>query len=298
MSGARLPKKTIAFEREFETKKRGDNHHLNVEAGKLESKYWDPEIEMAISHSSFNFIFIFLAGEMHVQIGADNHQLKSGSLVVVPENILVAFRKIRDCKGSYIHFSTESLLPQTSSTGLAEAFPFLDFESDHVFHPEAAMSAIIQQSFCDILREFERFSSEKVNLLRDYIHILLLRIRELPQSKLQKEGQLTFRTLALANRFKRLLEKRFIDIHQVHEYASILNVTPKYLCESVKEVFGRRPREMVQSLLVQEAKALLKATDLTVSQIASILNFEDQSYFGRFIKQHTGISPQQWRNKS
>jgi len=45
-----------------------------------------------------------------------------------------------------------------------------------------------------------------------------------------------------------------------------------------------------------EAKVLLKQTEKTISEIAHELKFEDQSYFSRFFKKHTCVTPQEYRN--
>src|SRR5690348_4481150 len=169
--GAHFKKRIAAFEWEPD-KEIFPDRHFHVEAGKLEQKYKkvDPDRHISPIHSSANFIFLLLEGEIHLQMAADYHCIGAGSLVIIPENMLVAFRKIKDCRGYYILFSTENILPQINK-GLSEDFAFLDFEALHVLFLLQDDSIILQQSFCDIIREFNRFSTEKTNLLRHYIYI-------------------------------------------------------------------------------------------------------------------------------
>ena len=47
-----------------------------------------------------------------------------------------------------------------------------------------------------------------------------------------------------------------------------------------------------------EAKALLASTDMTIQQICYQLNFPTQSFFGKYFKTHTGVSPKVYRNKN
>ncbi|MFI5264434.1 MAG: helix-turn-helix domain-containing protein, partial [Candidatus Kapaibacterium sp.] len=74
-----------------------------------------------------------------------------------------------------------------------------------------------------------------------------------------------------------------------------LNITPKHLSDVVKETIGRPPLQIIHDLLLLEAKVLLRSTDMTSLQIAHELRFADQSHFSRFIKQHTGVTPQALR---
>jgi AraC-like DNA-binding protein len=178
---------------------------------------------------------------------------------------------------------------------LSEEFPYFQFDSEHIMNLNADESKTIQQSFIDIIKEYENNSSERDTLLRNYIHILLLRVREVYSRHKKKINQHTTRKQLLANRFKHMVEAGFIEQRTVHEYADQLNITPKYLSDVVKDTFGRSPLEMIHDMLLLEAKVLLRSTDKTVSEIAHALKFEDHAHFAHFIKKHTGDSPQALR---
>lgn len=156
---------------------------------------------------------------------------------------------------------------------------------------------MIQQSFKDIISEYERFSHEKDYLLRNYINILILRVKEIYKPVVQKLKENTSRSAQLANKFKRLVEQNFINMHKVQDYAEQINISAKHLGDVVTETFGRTPRDMINDMLLLEAKAQLGSTDKTVTEIALELNFNDQSHFTHFVKQRTGFSPLELREK-
>lgn len=52
---------------------------------------------------------------------------------------------------------------------------------------------------------------------------------------------------------------------------------------------------MDDDYVVLEAKTLLKSTNLTILQISEELHFANQSFFGKYFKQHTGLSPMRYR---
>jgi len=95
--------------------------------------------------------------------------------------------------------------------------------------------------------------------------------------------------------FKILLFKDFLKQRSVEYYADSLNVTRKYLSEVIKKNSGKTASEWITEIVIQEAKVLLQNKSLTINQISDELNFQNQSAFGRFFKNHTGISPLEYR---
>jgi AraC family transcriptional regulator, transcriptional activator of pobA len=266
--------------------------------GTLEDKHKDVDPAKGIQalRRQFNLVYILLGGIHDVHLGAEYRWLKPNDLVIVPENFLYASSHVSNCVGYCMHFKTEFLQPLLKGP-LAEEFPFFDLQAEHIVNVTNAESELIQQSFKDIIAEYERFSPEKDYLLRNYIHILLLRIREIYRPHARAIGENASRAMKIANGFKHLVEKNFTTMREVQQYAAQLHITPKHLSEAVKTVTGKSPREIINDMLLLEAKVLLGSSDKTVTEIAHELHFEDQSHFHRFIKQHTGSTPIQLRKK-
>lgn len=195
-----------------------------------------------------------------------------------------------------MHFKTEFVQPLLNKA-LAEEFPFLSMDAEHIINVSEEESELIQQSFRDIIREYERFSPEKDYLLRNYIHILLLRVREIYRPHAKKINESATRSMKIAGEFKRLVEKNFMSNREVGSYAEMLHITPKHLSDVVKQHTGKSPREIINEVLLLESKVLLGSTSMTVTEIAHQLNFTDQAHFGHFVKQHTGCSPLELRKK-
>jgi len=300
-----MPKKDILiienladFEKKINRDQRSYDINMMVMPGTLEDKHKDVDPEKGIQalRRQFNLVYIILGGVHDVHLGADYRWLQPNDLVIVPENFLYASTHVRNCVGYCMHFKTEFVQPLLKGS-LSEEFPYFDLEAEHVVNVTDEESELIQQSFRDIIAEYERFSPEKDYLLRNYIHILLLRIREIYRPHVKKMGENATRTMKIANQFKHLVEKNFITTREVQQYAEQLCITPKYLSEVVKLTTGKSPRDIINDMLLLEAKVLLGSTDKTVTEIAHQLRFEDQSHFHRFIKQHTGYTPIQLRQK-
>jgi AraC-like DNA-binding protein len=271
---------------------------MMVMPGTLQDKHKnvDPVNGILALRRQFNLIYLLLDGVHDVHLGAEYCWLKPNDLVIVPENMVYASSHVHECKGFCIHFKTEFIQPLLSGP-LNSQFHCFDMDAEHIINLSDGQSELIQQSFKDIISEYERFSHEKDYLLRNYIHILLLRVREIYLPLMQKIKENTSRSAQLANKFKHLVEQNFINMHKVQEYAEQIHISSKHLCDVVLETFGRTPRDMINDLLLLESKVQLGSTDKTVTEIALDLNFNDQSHFTHFIKQRTGFSPLELREK-
>lgn len=283
------------FERLINRDSKIYNMDLMVMPGTLEDKHKNCDSIPALRRQ-FNLIYLLLDGEHDVKLGADDLQLQPNDLVIVPENMLYASEHIRNCKGYCIHFKEEFLTPQLSRS-LKDEFPFLHFDAPHIINLTPDESEIIQQAFKNILAEFHGSSLEKDFLIRNLVLILLFRVREIYRFKVAELKNKTSRPEQLANAFKVAVEKHFIEMRAVQDYANLLNISSKHLSEVVSQTFGRSPLQIIHDMLFLEAKVQLGSTDKSVSEIAHYLRFEDQSHFSHFIKKKTGESPLALRKK-
>ena len=97
--------------------------------------------------------------------------------------------------------------------------------------------------------------------------------------------------------FMRLVEESDGRIRRVDEFASQLNVTPKYLSTILKEVMNRRPSTYIQLYTLKAIERRLRFTEMTMQEIAIDLNFPNPSFFGKYCKEHLGMTPLEYRMK-
>lgn len=105
------------------------------------------------------------------------------------------------------------------------------------------------------------------------------------------------RTRQLFNRFMMLIEHEYKKSRDVNYYAALLNITPKYLTTIVRQMTGQTPKRIIDHYTVLQLRLCLQNSELSVKQIAWEFNFSDVSFFCRFFKRHTGVSPMQMREK-
>ena len=101
----------------------------------------------------------------------------------------------------------------------------------------------------------------------------------------------------LAERFLQLVEQSDGRIRRVDEFALMLNVTPKYLSKLLMDTMKIRPSDMVAFYTLQAIENRLRYTDMTMQQIADDLKFPNPSFFGKYFKEHAGMTPMEFRTK-
>ena len=96
-------------------------------------------------------------------------------------------------------------------------------------------------------------------------------------------------------RFYESLIQSYQSERSVKFYADQLCLTPKHLSGVVKEISGKTVGEWIDELVILEAKALLNSSSMNIQEIADRLNFANQSFFGKYFKHYTGMSPKEYR---
>lgn len=91
--------------------------------------------------------------------------------------------------------------------------------------------------------------------------------------------------------FMALLHEHHLTQRSVAFYAEQMFVTPKYLSLVVKEITGKTAAQWIDELVILEAKNMLRFSEKNVQQVAYALNFPNQSSFGKYFKNLTGMSP-------
>lgn len=97
-------------------------------------------------------------------------------------------------------------------------------------------------------------------------------------------------------KFLRLVQENFRKVRFLDYYADRLELTPKHLSRIIKQHTGFTAVEWINRYVILEAKVMLSSTNMNVQQIAEELNFPSQSFFGKYFKKATGLSPKDFRN--
>ncbi|RDV13253.1 helix-turn-helix domain-containing protein [Pontibacter diazotrophicus] len=133
-----------------------------------------------------------------------------------------------------------------------------------------------------------------MTILWRYLYILLQYL--LRECQVQIEKITPTRHSERLFRLSSLIENYYREHRGVSFYADALDITPKHLNSLCRQYLHTTVADMQHKRLLIESKRLLFFSSLSVKQIAYQLGFEDTSYFVRFFKRITGLTPTQLRS--
>ncbi|WPJ97073.1 helix-turn-helix domain-containing protein [Coraliomargarita algicola] len=143
--------------------------------------------------------------------------------------------------------------------------------------------------------EFYDEHAQSLTALRAYFHILLTKLGRL-HAAIHTDSDNSHHS-SIVKQFEQLVAQHYRTEHSVKDYAKRLGVSSSHLRDTVKAVTGQAPGHIIRQRLALEAKRRLAHEDATIAEIGYRLNFEDASYFARFFKRETGLSPQAFRQQ-
>ena len=154
----------------------------------------------------------------------------------------------------------------------------------------------------DMERLRERLTDSEPHLFRKEMlgYLLMAHILDLYDihARGQASRQVSEHTARLLQQFIGLLyDGEYIRHRDVPYYASRLCVTPHYLSEICKKACGKPATYWIDRFTLHEIANLLCQKKLPLSEIAARMNFSSASYFSRYVQEHTGLYPPQYRKQ-
>ncbi len=145
--------------------------------------------------------------------------------------------------------------------------------------------------FADAMHEtFKSSADMKLDTLGAYLKLFLIECNNHCSLYPSENSQSIEVGRSLVQNFKNLVEIHFRTLHLVKDYADLLNVTPGYLNEVIKEAIGKPAKNYIQNRIILEAKRMLTFTNKSLKEIGYELGFDDPSHFSKFFKAYTGIT--------
>ena len=134
-------------------------------------------------------------------------------------------------------------------------------------------------------------------MLLEFISIMRRNAEQGIEQDLQDEQNSSLHKRQIIDKFMKMAEESDGRIRKVDEYASLLNVTPKYLTTILKEVMNRSPKTYILHYTMKAIERRLRFTDMTMQEISNDLNLPNPSFFGKYCKEHLGMTPLEYRMK-
>lgn len=246
---------------------------------------------------NLGLFMLCVKGNAVVSINLREHDVKENDFIVLlPDSITHVISLSEDVLFYYVGVSREFLTNLDFIKSTINIYPIM------IDHPVLPMDAPIAQLYKEgylLLNKAFAFSKKCISHNRElivaFLTIILQGTTELYAQHKEWVNNQHNRTFELSRKFIQLVIDNYKEQHSVSFYASLLNVSLPHFCTTVKKSVGMTPLEFISSVITMDAKARLKSTDMSVKEIAFTLGFSNLSFFNKFFRQHTGMTPQEFR---
>ncbi|MCK7553950.1 AraC family transcriptional regulator [Chitinophaga sedimenti] len=242
--------------------------------------------EVPYRHRGF-CISILTSGDMEQYVDFDRQMVTGPAITMLEKGQIHQQIFGEGCELIHIYFTPEFLMTETQC--LLNCWGCM-FRSSVIRMDEDQLKEVLM--YCRMLiNEFRQDRPRKDAVLRSLLSALIISCGRIasPEPVHLKNEETQPQSMVL--QFKMLVDKHFSDKVHVADYAEMLYITAGHLNDSVKAVFGRNAKNLIDEKRIMEAKRLLYLRNHSVKEIAYELSFEDDAYFNRFFKKHTGMTP-------
>ena len=263
---------------------------------------------------TYGAILICRKGKARLQVNYKDWQLYEGAVITLFPNDVVELKVEGDCKSPETE-NGDCKSPQTANSFQVEILKYnpsllreasLQLEQtvysslreDRCRQDTPVVTNIINGMFALLKVYFDQSECTCISqLVLCQLKAFFIGFHEYLQRNPQyrPDEVKSYRVRELFNRFMMLLEKDYKISRDVNYYAEQMNISSKYLTNIVNQVTGHTPKTIIDQYVILQLKMHLKRTTQSIKEMAWEFHFADVSFFCRYFKKHTGLTPQQIR---
>lgn len=234
-------------------------------------------------------------GSGHAFIDGKKWPVQSPCIIIAPARSVHGFHFSNDIDGAVI---TAAQRPLESLASMLAPDLLKQIKTPIVFevNPENRHVEALAPLFDAIERESTTSAAGQVAAGMSLLIALFIQIFRI-QHDSYISGELTqTQSTVKIDKFKSLLDEHCRERYSVDRYAQILGVTAGQLTRLCHKFLGMSALDAINARVIHEAQRELVYSTLSIKQISAELGFDDEGYFGRFFKKHTGLKPTDFRN--
>ena len=244
---------------------------------------------------TYGAILICRKGKAMLQVNYKDWQLYDGAVITVFPNDVVKLRVEETFQVEMLKYNP-SLLREASLQ--LEQTVYSSLREDRCRQDTPVVTNIINGMFGLLKVYFDQSECTCISqLVLCQLKAFFIGFHEYLQRNPQyrPDEVKSYRVRELFNRFMMLLEKDYKISRDVNYYAEQMNISSKYLTNIVNQVTGHTPKTIIDQYVILQLKMHLKRTTQSIKEMAWEFHFADVSFFCRYFKKHTGLTPQQIR---
>lgn len=240
-------------------------------------------------------------GAIDLEINMERYHVESNSFVVVPPSAVFNMRSVRSEQGdAYLLFMKREFLPEINinyaamsmSLNMERPSPVNFFKPDQIAQLSRMFEVLLQSTRFKVNTRLDRnVASCLISAIIYMVAQFFIKALEHDKNPQHEHA----RPSSYVQEFMHLLQIHYTKERSVAFYASKLFISPKYLSLLVKKATGRSASRWIDDRVILEARNLLRFSGKNVQQVAYMLNFTNQSSFGKYFKHLTGMSPTEYQ---
>lgn len=250
-----------------------------------------------VQRQSFYGLMLTTGGEGDVEVDGVPAVACKGMVACARPGDVCTITDDRGLQSLELIFERDFLLSFFSDPHFLDGIAYLSLRrtSPYLMLDEALYNSIVGL-YDSILLELHGSGKTDEHLLRAMLYQVLMLLQRATPVEVEAAVNVGLDTgFDRVARFLQLVDEHYLTESGVEFYADRLCVTSNYLNRLVRLALGQSTKQYIQSRRIEEAKRLLRYTDLPVSDIADRLGFDTASYFVRAFSRQTGTTPLQFR---
>lgn len=202
----------------------------------------------------------------------------------------------KDAKGYYCFFDKDFVLQFLRDQKSLDELPFFRDNGRSLIQLAGKTNSSIRSLLEKLEKEYLDDLPDKNRMLGLLLCQLLVTSKRLSSELVEHEAQTSGEILS--KKFLAAIKLNAKEQRTVQFYADLFSVTANYLNKCVKIHTGKPATFHITTMVVLEAKIMLRQTLLSVSEVASELGFDDVSYFSRMFHKNAGMTPKKYKNQA
>jgi AraC-like DNA-binding protein len=261
--------------------------------------------ETCNAHVAMNAIVICTSGKAQAQMNGVQMEFRKNQVGIIPQNVMITDVMVSPDFNLRGIFLTNRILRSFLNEKISVWNDMMYIHRQHVVTMDED-ETLFYTHFYDMLTlavekgKENPFHTEIIqSLLRSAILGLCGEMKWMlaqTDSKLSTLNDKQSTTQSHFQRFLDLLHTTDVKHRTVEAYANDLYISPKYLTTICKKNSGKTANEWITEHVIEDIRYYLKQTDLSVKQICNQLGFPNPSFFGKYVKDHFGMTPIEFRN--
>jgi AraC family transcriptional regulator, transcriptional activator of pobA len=248
--------------------------------------------------SDYYGIAICIEGKATLMADLQTYTIQQHSIIAIAPHIIKQWtQRSNNFSTITVFFKLDLIVSILKNTDFLNQFIYFSSNENHVLPIDKHTATEIEHAMQLLQNILQSNHAYKVEMAVHQLSILLFQYQALFQTANFKKAAIQTRSQQIELSFRNLVIKHFKQQHNVKFYADLLFITPKHLSEIIKSETGKTAGAIIDEAIMLEASVLLSGTQLSVNEIADMLGFKEQSAFGKFFKNLSGLSPKEYKNK-